>query len=78
MQHQLIASSKFPDNTFGFRREGNRLRFFSLSNSLTFNDSRFDALSTTVHELGLCGDSRQPDHGLTHDGYKLVTKGDLA
>jgi hypothetical protein len=78
LQHQLVASSKLPDNTFRFQREGDWLRFFSLHNSLEFMDSRFDALSTTVHELGLCGDLRRPDHPLTAKGEQLLTTGDLS
>lgn len=77
LQHQLIATSKLPDNTFRFQREGDRLRFYNLPNSLTFMNSRFDALSTTLHELGLCGDFRQPLHPLTTDGQRLLAEGDL-
>ena len=77
LQHQLVATSKLPDNTFRFRREGDRLRFYNLWNSLGFMNSRFDALSRTIHELGLCGDLYQPDHPLTPDGQRLLAKGDL-
>ena len=77
LQHQSIAAHKLPDNTFRFRREGNRLRFFNLQNTLRFMDSRFDALSTAVHELGLCGDLSHPDHPLTVDGKQLLREGDL-
>jgi len=72
LQHQVIASGKLPDNTFRFRREGDRLQFFNLPNSLDFMDSRFDALATTVHGLGLCGDMSQPEHSLTADGQRLL------
>ncbi len=51
LQHQLVAASKLPENTFRFQREGNRLRFYRLENPLGFMDSRFLALSTTIHEL---------------------------
>ena len=78
LQHQLVANSKLPDNTFRFQREGDRLRFYNLWNSLTFMDSRFDALSTTLHELGLCGDFRRPSHPLTTDGQRLLADGNLA
>jgi hypothetical protein len=78
LQHQLVANSKLPDNTFRFQREGDRLRFYNLPNSLAFMDSRFDALSTTLHELGLCGDFRRPSHPLTTDGQLLLADGDLA
>lgn len=78
LQHQLIATGKLPDNTFRFQREGDHLRFYNLENTLGFNSSRFTALSTTVHELGLCGDFRQPDHNLTPDGQRLLMEGDWA
>ncbi|MBN1878123.1 MAG: hypothetical protein JXA33_28130, partial [Anaerolineae bacterium] len=78
LQHRLVATGKLPDNTLRFQREGNRLRFFALQNSLGFMDSRFRALSTTVYELGLCGDFRQPAHPLTPTGQRLLAEGDLA
>lgn len=77
LQHQLVASSKLPDNTFRFQREGNRLRFYRFENRLDFMDSRFFALSTTIHELGLCGDFAQPAHDLTPDGLRLLSEGDI-
>jgi hypothetical protein len=77
LQHQLVATSKLPDNTFRFRREGDRLRFYNLWNSLTFMNSRFEALSQTVLELGLCGNLYHPDHPLTPDGESLLAEGDL-
>jgi hypothetical protein len=77
LQHQLVATSKLPDNTFRFQREGNRLRFYVLPNSLTFMNSRFQALSTTIHELGLCGDFLDRDHSLTENGRRLLAEGDL-
>jgi hypothetical protein len=78
LQHQVVATSKLPDNTFRFQREGDRLRFYSLVNALGFNDSRFGALSTTVHELGLSGHLGTPQHALTPDGIRLLEDGDLA
>jgi hypothetical protein len=77
LQHQLVATSKLPDNTFRFRREGDRLRFCNLDNSLGFMDSRFPAISTTLHELGLCGDFGRASHSLTADGDHLLRTGDL-
>ncbi|MFC1976109.1 hypothetical protein ACFLXQ_06905 [Chloroflexota bacterium] len=77
LQHQLIATSKLPDNTFRFRWEGDRLRFYRFSNSLSFMDSRFEAISTTIHELGLGNDFRYADHPLTPDGEALLATGDL-
>ena len=76
-QHLMVATSKLPENTFRFQREGHRLRFVNLYNSLLFNDSRFDALSMTLHELGLCGDLQLASHPLTTDGAQLLATGDL-
>lgn len=77
-QHITIASGKMPENTFRFERERGRLRFYQLDNSLRFVDSRFDALSTIVNELGLCGNFSRPEHTLTADGELLLELGDLA
>jgi hypothetical protein len=72
LQHQLVATSKLPDNTFRFEREGNRLRFHRHYNPMRFSDSRFDALSTTAHDLGFCGAFGDTDHGLTQAGRDLL------
>ena len=77
LQHQIIATSKLPDNTFRFRHQGNKLKFFDFSNPLGFMNSRFDSISTTVFELGLCGDLSKPDHQLTLDGEVLLKQGNL-
>jgi hypothetical protein len=77
LQHELVALGKLPDNTFRFRREGDRLRFTAFPNPLEFNDSRFNALSTTLSELGFCDDVREPDHALTVDGEQVLVGGDL-
>lgn len=77
LQHQLIANSKLPENTFRFQRTGDRLIFYKLDNQIGFSNSRFEALGTTIHELGLCGDLTTPDHSLTPDGKRLLDNGDL-
>jgi hypothetical protein len=77
LQHYITATSKWPENTFRFQREGDHLRFFRLDNGLGFLDSRFEAVSTTVHELGLCSDFRLPDHPLTQTGHDLLSTGEL-
>jgi hypothetical protein len=74
-QHLMIANTKWPNNTFRFERTGDQLRFHNLPTPLRFNDSRYDAIATTVHELGLCGDLHAPSHSLTHDGYELLHSG---
>jgi len=78
LQHELVALTKLPENTFRFRREGGRLRFFGFDNPLEFNNSRFGALTTTLGELGLCGDIRKAAHPLSVDGVALFTSGDLS
>lgn len=75
LQHQVAATSKLPDNTFRFEREGNRLRFHRHFNPLGFSDSRFYALSTTAHELGFCGAFGAADHGLEQAGRDLLAAG---
>jgi hypothetical protein len=77
LQHQIVANGKLPDNTYRFQREGDRLRFFLLDNRLSFMDSRFNAISTTVHELGLCGKLTLSTHSLTDDGKRFLADGDL-
>jgi hypothetical protein len=77
-QHQLVALSKLPENTFRFQRDGDRLRFYRFDNDLGFADARFEALSTALHELGLCGRFEWAHHALTPDGQRLLEEGDLA
>ena len=74
-QHQITATPKLPDNTFRFERDGNRLRFHAHHNPLGFSDSRFDALSTTAHELGFCGAFDAAEHGLSKAGSDLLLSG---
>ncbi len=76
-QHQLVAAGKLPDNTYRFQREGGRLQFFPRNNVIGFMDSRYDALSTTVYELGLCGNLLTSHHPLTPAGERLLRDGDL-
>ncbi|NQT67612.1 MAG: hypothetical protein HQ569_08590 [Actinobacteria bacterium] len=72
-QHIKIASNKLPENTFRFIIEGNKIIFFEIENSSpTFNTSRFEAVSTIVYELGLCGNFRDKNHSLTSDGLKII------
>lgn len=78
LQHLIIASTKAPEDTYRFRREGSKLRFFNYDNPLTFRDSRFESVSTSIHELGLCGDMRNPEHPLTRDGHELLRTGELS
>lgn len=77
LQHELVATSKLPENTFRFQRDGDDLHFQNLNTEVVFNNSRFDAISTTVYELGFCGDLSLPGHALTADGQKLLETGDM-
>jgi hypothetical protein len=43
-QHQQVAVTKLPDDTFRFRRDGDRLRFFQHHAEAGMNNSRFEAL----------------------------------
>ncbi len=76
-QHERVAMSKLPDDTFRFRRDGDRLRFSTLRAVTGFNDSRFTAVSTIVAELGLSGALQAADHALSPAGTRLLTVGDL-
>lgn len=76
-QHQRVALAKLPDDTYRYRREGDRLRFFDQPTAFRMNDSRFRALSTVCTELGWCGHLADPDHPLSEDGQSLLRNGDL-
>jgi hypothetical protein len=76
-QHQFIATRKLPDNTFRFHRSGKELKFNNLENPLSFMDSRFEAISTTIHELGLSDDFRSEETQLSPIGRKFLEFGDI-
>lgn len=76
LQHQFIATRKLPENTFRFRREGLNLRFYNLWNALSFMNSRFDAIDTTVQELGFCNKLGEEQHKLSALGRRLLSEGD--
>ncbi|MFG2091778.1 hypothetical protein [Spirillospora sp. NPDC048824] len=77
IQHERVATSKLPHDTFRLRRSGEQLRFFVQEAPAGFNDSRFRALSTTVHELGLVSPLRDANRRLTASGRELLEQGDL-
>lgn len=77
-QHLMIARGKLPENTFRFEREGGGLRFYALPNPVAFADSRFDAISTHLHELGLCSRFAAKEHWLSEEGQQLLDQGDIA
>ncbi|MEU4394356.1 hypothetical protein [Kribbella sp. NPDC023855] len=77
VQHERVATAKLPDDTYRVRRVGDNLRFFPQEVPAVFNDSRFLALSTIVHELGWVSTFREPDRSLTAAGRSLLANGDL-
>ena len=77
VQHERVATAKLPEDTFRVRRVGGQLKFSMQDAPAAFNDSRFVALSTTAHELGLVSTLRQPHRELTGAGVQLLRDGDL-
>ncbi len=79
VQHERVATAKLPTtgDTFRFRREAGRLRFFPKDAQVGMNDSRFNALATFIFELGWSGYLYVPDHGLTSEGELMRSQGDL-
>jgi len=76
-QHERVALAKLPEDTFRFRQEGARLRFFDQPTAFQRNDSRFNALSTTCAELGWSGFFDDDDHPLSSEGDHIRVAGDL-
>lgn len=76
-QHERVAVAKLPDDTFRIRRVGDMIRFFDKDAFSPMNDSRFNALSKMVHELGLVTDFQRTGRTLTPSGFQLLVEGDL-
>jgi len=78
-QHERVALAKLAQNgdTFRFRRHGDQLRFFEADAPARMSNSRFQALATTIHELGFTGRLFTEGHALTVDGRRLLDDGDL-
>ncbi len=78
-QHERVATAKLPTtgDTFRFRREAGRLRFFPKDAQVGMNDSRFNALATFLFELGWSGYLYEPDHALSVEGETIRIDGDL-
>jgi hypothetical protein len=76
-QHQQVAVTKLPDDTYRFRRESDRLRFFQQRAQAFMSNSRFEALATTVHELGFVQALGNDTHALSDAGQQLLDGGDL-
>jgi hypothetical protein len=77
IRHERIAFAKLAatGDTFRFRREGRQFRFFEADAPAGMGSSRFQAISTTVHDLGYVGSLAAPDHPLTQDGRALLEGG---
>ena len=78
-QHERVAVAKLAQNgdTFRFRRQGDHLRFYDAYAPARMSNSRFQALATTVYELGFVDSLFGPTHTLTADGRRLLDDGDL-
>ncbi len=78
-QHERVATAKLSTtgDTFRFRREAGRLRFFSKGAEVRRNDSRFNALATFLFELGWCDYLYEADHDLSEEGEEMRRAGDL-
>jgi hypothetical protein len=76
-QHERVALAKLPDDTFRFRRDAGRLRFFEKPTEFQRNSSRFGSLSTACAELGWMGFIGEPGHTLTAEGEQIRQHGDL-
>jgi hypothetical protein len=78
-QHERIAVAKLAQtgDTFRFRRQGDQLRFYEVEAPARMSNSRFQALATTVHELGFTASLYTESHTLSPDGRRLFEKGDL-
>jgi hypothetical protein len=76
-QHERVALAKLPDDTFRFRRDAGRIRFFEHSVEFQRNDSRFNSLATVCAELGWSGFLGDPAHSLSPEGENIRLHGDL-
>lgn len=78
-QHERVATAKLATtgDTFRFRREAGRLRFFPKDAQVGMNDSRFNALATFLFELGWSGYLYEPDHAVSSEGETIRANGDL-
>jgi hypothetical protein len=78
-QHERVAVAKLAQNgdTFRFRRQGDQLRFYNAYAPARMSNSRFQALATTVYELGFVDSLFGATHVLTPDGRRLLDDGDL-
>jgi len=78
-QHERVAIAKLAQtgDTFRFRRQGDQLRFYEADAPARMSNSRFQALATTIYELGLVENLYAERHLLSPDGRRLLDRGDL-
>ena len=78
-QHERVAVAKLAQtgDTFRFRRQGDHLRFYEAYAPAQMSNSRFQAIATTVYELGLVDSLFGATHSLSADGRRLLDEGDL-
>lgn len=76
-QHERVAIAKLPDDTFRVRRMGSMVVFSEREAFSPLNSSRFNALSTMVHELGFISAYADAGRTLTPAGTQLLDLGDL-
>jgi len=76
-QHQRVAVSKLPDDTFRYRQERDRVRFFQKSTDFTLNDTRFNALATVCAELNWSGSFDESPRILSPEGETIRATGHL-
>jgi hypothetical protein len=77
IQHERVSINKLPEDTFRFRQELDRLRFFPQTPAYSRNDPRFTALSTVCAELNWSGFFADPKHGLSPEGQTIRKHGGL-
>jgi len=78
VQHERVATTKLREgDTFRFYRAGEHMRFFERDAGAGFGNSRFEALSATVHELGFVTSLRWPNREISAAGSTLLETGDL-
>jgi len=78
-QHEQVSTAKLATtgDTFRFRREAGRLRFFAKDARVGMNDSRFNALATFLFEIGWSGYLYEDEHSLSEEGELMRSTGDL-
>ena len=79
-QHMRIAVAKLANtgDTFRFWREGNLIEFYDADAPASMSSSRFQAIATSVHELGFVQSLFGTSHLLSSGGVELLDDGELS